>query len=167
EKVIEPVEAEIRGLIGDSIWGTDDDTPAQRAGSLLIDRNQMLAIVEGASAGALASMLHARPERESFFRGALVPGSGPVHVGHDTAPANPDGAITLAQLARESLSADVGVSVTPINMDGGNVYIGMVSDAGSHVETGRFPRRNPEWLMQRSATTAIVQLMSALSSNRI
>ena len=167
EKVIEPVEAEIRKLIGGSIWGTDEDTPAQRAGSMLMDRNQMLAIVEGASAGALASMLHASPERESFFRGALVPGSGPVHVGHETAPANPDGAITLAKLARESLSADVGVSVTPINMDDGNVYIGMVSDAGTHVETGRFPRRNPEWVMQRAATTAIVQLMSALTSNRI
>ena len=132
-----------------------------------MDRNQMLGIVEGASAGVLASMLHARPESEAFFRGAIVPGSGPVHVNHKMAPPNPEGAITLAQLARESLSADVGVSVTPINMDDGNVYIGMVSDNGSHVETGRFPRRNPEWVMQRSATTAIVHLMSSLNSNRI
>ncbi len=167
EKIIEPVEAEIRRLIGQSVWGTDDDTPAQRAGAILMDRNQMLGIVEGASAGVLASMLHARPESEAFFRGAIVPGSGPVHVNHKMAPPNPEGAITLAQLARESLSADVGVSVTPINMDDGNVYIGMVSDNGSHVETGRFPRRNPEWVMQRSATTAIVHLLSSLNSHRI
>ena len=167
EKIIEPVEAEIRRLIGQSVWGTDDDTPAQRAGAMLMERNQMLGIVEGASAGILASMLHARPESEAFFRGAIVPGSGPVHVNHKMAPPNPEGATVLAQLARESLSADVGVSVTPINMDDGNVYIGMVSDNGSHVETGRFPRRNPEWVMQRSATTAIVHLMSSLNSNRI
>ncbi|HCV27774.1 MAG TPA: molybdopterin-binding protein [Dehalococcoidia bacterium] len=167
EKVIGPVEAEIRRLIGDSIWGTDEDTPAGRAASILIDRNQTLAVVEGASAGALASMLHALPERESFFRGALVPGSGPVHAGHDTASIDENGAVTLAHLARESLSADVGISVTPVDMTDGIVYIGMVSNSGTHVAKGRFPRHNPEWLMQRSATTAIVQLMDALSSDRI
>ncbi|MDP6823244.1 MAG: molybdopterin-binding protein [Dehalococcoidia bacterium] len=167
EKVIEPVEHEIRRLIGGSIWGTDEDTPAGRAASILMDRNQTLAVVEGASSGALASMLHALPERESFFRGALVPGSGPVHIGHEKAPIDEGGAITLAQIARESLSADVGISVTPVDMQDGNVFIGMVSNSGTHVATGRFPRRNPEWLMQRSATTAIVQLMDALSSNRI
>jgi len=166
-KVIEPVEAEIRRLIGETIWGTDEETPAGRAASILIDRGQTLAVVEGASSGALASLLHALPNRESFFRGALVPGSGPVHFGHDTASIDEDGAIVLANLARENLSADIGISVTPVNMDDGNVFIGMVSNSGTHVATGRFPRRNPEWLMQRSATTAIVQLLSALTSDRI
>ena len=172
EKVIEPVEAEIRRLIGDRIWGTDDDTPARRAGAALIARNQTLAVVEGASAGSLASLLHALPERESFFRGALVPGSGPLHAGHEPATVDPQGAIVLAKLARESLSADVGLSVTPVTAENGdtpagNVFIGMVSDAGSHVAASQFPRRNVEWVMQRSATMAIVELLSALSSNRI
>ncbi|MCH7906722.1 MAG: CinA family nicotinamide mononucleotide deamidase-related protein [Chloroflexi bacterium] len=175
EKVIEPMEAEIRRLIGDAIWGADDDTPARRAGALLVERKQTLAVVEGASAGTLASLLHAQPGRESFFRGALVPGSGPVHAGHEPATVDPDGAIILAQLARDSLSADVGLSVTPVSRDtaeegatpAGSVFIGMVSDAGTHVATGHFPRRNAEWVMQRSATMAIVELLSALSSNRI
>jgi nicotinamide-nucleotide amidase len=167
EKIIEPVEAEIRHLIGDSIWGTDDDTPAGRAASILIDRKQTLAVVEGASSGAMASMLHVLPEQKDFFRGALVPGSGPVHAGHEPATSDPDGALTLAQLARETLSADVGVSVTPVNLDDGNVYIGMVSDSGTHVAQGRFPRRNPQWVIQRSATTAIVQLLAALSADQI
>ena len=144
----------------------------RRAGAALIARNQTLAVVEGASAGSLASLLHALPERESFFRGALVPGSGPLHAGHEPATVDPQGAIVLAKLARESLSADVGLSVTPVTAENGdtpagNVFIGMVSDAGSHVAASQFPRRNVEWVMQRSATMAIVELLSALSSNRI
>ena len=96
-----------------------------------------------------------------------MPGSGPVHAGHEPATSDPAGALTLAQLARETLSADVGVSVTPVNLDDGNVYIGMVSDTGTHVAQGRFPRRNPQWVIQRSATTAIVQLLAALSADQI
>ncbi|MDA1257204.1 MAG: molybdopterin-binding protein [Chloroflexi bacterium] len=172
DKAIEPVESEIRQRIGDIIWGTDDDTPARRAGTLLVERGQTLGVLEGASAGALAAMLHARPERESFFRGALVPGSGPVHAGHEPASVDSNGAIILAQLARESLTADIGLSVTPVTSEtgatsAGGVFIGMASDAGTHVATGQFPRRNAEWVMQRSATMAIVELLSALSSNRI
>ena len=117
-------------------------------------------------------MLHAQPGRESFFRGALVPGSGAVHAGHKPAPVDPEGALDLARLAREALTADVGLSVTPVSAENGStpagtVFIGMVSDSGAHVATGRFPRRNPEWVMQRSATTAIVELLSALSSDRL
>ena len=59
----------------------------------------------------------------------------------------------------------MGVSVTPVNLDDGNVYIGMASDSGTHVAQGRFPRRNPQWVIQRSATTAIVQLLAALSTD--
>ena len=52
DKAIEPVESEIRQRIGDIIWGTDDDTPARRAGTLLVERGQTLGVLEGASHAA-------------------------------------------------------------------------------------------------------------------
>ncbi len=166
--LIEPVEREIRARIGDAIWGVDDETPAGRAAALLTARGHRLGVMEGASAGSVAALLYARPEREAFFAGALVDGGGGLGPGRDVPSASAAGATAMARSAREMLGADVGLGVTPISGEGGDdpvgsVFVGIVSDGGEHIASARFPRRSSRWVMQRSATLAMVELVVALS----
>jgi len=65
-------EAKLRALLGDAVFGADDETMEVAVGRLLRDRGLTLAIAESLTGGLLASRLVAVPGASEWFRGAVV-----------------------------------------------------------------------------------------------
>lgn len=56
-KMIEPMEAEVRGLLGNAIFAADDETMEQVVGRLLREKNRTVAVYEDLTCGHLAERL--------------------------------------------------------------------------------------------------------------
>jgi nicotinamide-nucleotide amidase len=100
EKLIAPVEAEIRARLGAAVFGADADTLEAEIGRRLAARDAKLALVEVGTAGAATERVAAAiPER---FAGSIVTstlnGAGPLRVdaGRDATPLGRARALALA-----------------------------------------------------------------------
>jgi nicotinamide-nucleotide amidase len=102
EKAISPVEAEVRRLLGDSIWGADDDTQESVALAMVASRGLSLAVCETITRGQLCAMLASAPGGDASFFGGLV-------LSYDDGDTR--SATELATLARERFAADIAVGV--------------------------------------------------------
>ncbi len=174
--LIAPMEAEIRDLVGDAIWGVDDDTPGRRAAALLGEKGLTLGVIEGASAGALALQLAQIPENGVFFKGSLITNrDGDIIAPDGTALSIPqaDGkgrAIAMANAAREIFGTDVGLALTvpttPTSGEAeGTYHVAMTSNSFQRSAESRISYSRPA-TMQRSATAALVELVAALAAHK-
>ena len=184
QALIAPVEERLRGILGNAVWGTDDDTPASRVGALLAADGSTLGVIDGATGGAIAAALAAAPTHERFYRGSLVIDTAGAPL---LAPAleammgsqqarlrgglGPEAGLQMATAARALLGADVGLGVTaPAPAEAtypeGTFFVGIVSDHGSATASGRF-RQVRELAMQRTALLALVELASALAAGAV
>ncbi len=69
-KLIAPVEAEVRGLLGNAIFAVDDDTMEKVVGKLLRERNKTVAVYEDVSGGLLAERMQSA-SAEHFLAGFI------------------------------------------------------------------------------------------------
>jgi len=111
-------EAALRELIGDGIFGVDDETMAVRIGALLIARDRTLAVAESYTGGLVASCLVSAPGASRWFRGGVVAyassakraflglGEGPV--------VSSDAVAAMASGVRRLMGADVGLATTGV-----------------------------------------------------
>ena len=182
--LLRPVEEQLHHILGNAVWGTDDDTPASRVSALLAADGATLGVIDGATGGAISTALAAAPAHERFYRGSLVLDTAGAPL---LAPAleammgsqqarlrgglDPEAALQMATAARQLLAADVGLGVTaPAPADAahpeGTVFVGIVSDQGTATASGRF-RQVPEVAMHRTALLALVELASALAAGTV
>ena len=182
--LIEPVEEQLRHILGNAVWGAGDDTPASRVGAILVAGGVTLGVIDGATGGAISTALAAAPEHERFYRGSLVIDTGGAQLLSPALEAmmgsqharlrggvGPEAALQMATAARALLAADVGLGVTaPAPADAaypeGVVFVGIVSDHGSATTSGRF-RQASEVAMQRTALLALVELASVLTADTV
>lgn len=128
--LIAPVEAEIRGRLGQFIYGYDDDTLGSVVLRMLTDRAWTLALAESCTGGLLSSALVDNPGASTAFVGGVVAYSnrlkqGLLGVGEEILASH--GAVSgecAAAMARgvcEATGATLGLSVTGIaGPDGGS-----------------------------------------------
>ena len=110
-------EKRLRTLIGDYIFGADDETMESVVLDLLRERGQSLAVAEGVTGGLLGSRLAAIPNAADVFRGALLTHQPEVRkdilgLPADTAFATEDAAKAMAEGVRKHLAADIGLAAT-------------------------------------------------------
>ncbi|HEX9975758.1 MAG TPA: CinA family nicotinamide mononucleotide deamidase-related protein, partial [Dehalococcoidales bacterium] len=72
EAILAEGEGKIRKVLGDYIWGTDNDTLETAIGRLLVEKGLTLAIMEDYSGGWLTASLTDIPESPRFFKGGLI-----------------------------------------------------------------------------------------------
>lgn len=175
--MIEPMESEIRRIIGDeAIWGTDDETPESQLAELLISGHKTLGIIEEFTGGLLASTLSELPSSHEFLRGGVVTTSPDVvaAMGVDTrltdehGPASAPVAEAMAEAARRHFNADVGLAVTglvtePTRNSGpmGTSYMGFAVGNGSSSTSGHYPTRRLR-IRSRATTHALLGLIQAM-----
>jgi len=148
EKMIAPEEAGVRAIQGEAIWGTDNDTPESVVGNLLTAKGLSLAVMEHGTGGLLTATLADVPDASSYFKGGLVAQSNDalaaygvdLRLIHDHGIISAETAQAMAEVSRQRLGADIGVSITgatgadaPEGEPAGATYIGLDSRQGQKV----------------------------------
>ena len=129
-------EAEVRAVLGDLVFGVDDQTMEAAVGEQLLERSWTLGVAESLTGGLVASRIVAVPGASRWFRGGIVSYASEVKFDLLGVPEGPvvsaEAAAAMATGARAALGADVGLGVTgvagPDTQDGqpvGTVFCGI------------------------------------------
>ncbi|MGE3620215.1 MAG: competence/damage-inducible protein A [Acidimicrobiia bacterium] len=139
-------EAQVRAILGDLVFGVDDETMEHAVGALLVARGATLAVAESLTGGLVQSRLCEVPGASEWFLGGVVSYDSGVKRSLLGVPDGPvvseAAALQMARGVRELLGADVGLSTTgvagPASQEGqppGTVWLGMaVGDEVSAVQ---------------------------------
>ena len=154
EEMIARGEARVRSILGEAIWGTDDDTLASVVGHVLTKKGLSLAVVEYSTGGLLAATITEAPGASAYFKGGLIPYSNEVLIAYgvdakliyDYGVISSEVAQAMAEVARLRLEADIGVGITgvigPDELEGkpaGTMYIGIESSENKKTIKGNYP----------------------------
>ena len=176
--LIAPMEEQIREVVGDSLWGEDEETPETQAASLLRSRGQTLGIIESFTGGLLASTLAGVPGSETALRGSVVAFNDGVlkDQGVDAqliqrfGAVSPQVAEAMAQAARLRFNTDVGVGVTGVVTDPtptsgpvGTTYVGFALDSRTSSVSGLYPTARLR-IRSRAVTHTLLELIRLLKS---
>ena len=181
QEIIAPIEAEIRRLLGEHIWGADGQLLEERVGHELREQGLTLATMESCTGGLLAHTITQVPGSSDYFRGGTVAYSNDVKIASGVDPAlirehgavSPQVAEDMARAARERLGADLGIGTTgvagPGELEGkppGTVHIGLAHREGAL----SFSRRHPPQralVTQRATTHALLELWRFLTRDSV
>jgi competence/damage-inducible protein CinA-like protein len=117
-RLLDDEERVVRGILGDIVFGVDDETMEHAVATELVRRGLTLAVAESLTGGLVASRLVNVPGASGWFRGGIV--SYATDVKHDLlgVPAGPvvtsEAAVAMAAGVRRRLGADVGLGVTGV-----------------------------------------------------
>ena len=177
QKLLSPVESELNRLLGDYIWGVDNQLLEEQVGRELIQQGLKLAVMESCTGGLLAHTITQVPGSSQYFRGGLVAYSDDMKIdgGVDPALIRSHGAVSpqvsqdMARAARERMGADLGIGITgvagPGEMEGnpvGTVHIGLAHLGGVLHFSRRYPSQRT-LVKQRATTQALIELWNLLS----
>jgi nicotinamide-nucleotide amidase len=167
-QLLDAEEAEIRAILGELVFGVDDETMEVAVGRLLVERNLTLGLAESVTGGLVGSRLTEVPGSSKWFRGSVVSYASEVKFDLLGVPEGPvvsaEAAAAMATGARRVLGSDVGLGVTgvagPEEQDGqavGTVFLGM--DLGGEVITRevRFPGTRTR--VRQFATISLLDLL--------
>ncbi|MEX2251570.1 MAG: competence/damage-inducible protein A [Acidimicrobiia bacterium] len=117
ERLIEPVEQEVRSRLGESVFGTDDDTIERILFRLLSDRGYTIGTAESMTGGMVAARLTDLPGSSAVMKGGLVAYHPELKqrllgVSDVDDVVNEETAMAMAVGARALLGVDVAVAVT-------------------------------------------------------
>jgi nicotinamide-nucleotide amidase len=129
-------EAEVRGVLGDQVFGLDDDTMESVVLQLLRDRGLSVGLAESVTGGLVGARLTAIAGASDVFRGSVVSYASDVKfdlLGVDRGPVvSAEAAAQMAVGARRVLGSDVGLALTgvagPTEQDGqpvGTLFVGL------------------------------------------
>jgi nicotinamide-nucleotide amidase len=145
EALLDAEEEQVVALVGEAVFGFDDDTMESVVGAHLKTRGLTLGLAESLTGGLVASRLVGVPGASDWFRGSVV--SYASDVKHNVLGV-PDGPVVsvaaaraMADGARRVLGADVGLALTGVagpdaqeDQMPGTVFVGL-SRAGSETES--------------------------------
>ena len=179
--LIVPVEQAIHDRLAEYIWGYDDETPEWAVGQSLSGRGLTLAVMEFSTGGFLTNSITEVPESPAYFKGGIIA------TGRDSIIANGVSASVLdefgtvsqqtanamAQAARNSLGADIGIGISgvpgvpgPAEVDGKPMGLAYISIANQQVlkelEMRVPPRRIT--IKRRISNQALIELRKLLEA---
>ena len=136
EGVLSGVESRVRAVIGEAVFGTDDDTMESVVLALMRSAGLTLGLAESVTGGLIAARLTEVPGASDVLRGAVVPYDRALKTGVLGAPdvnaVSSEMALAMAAGACRVLGADVGLATTgaagPESHEGaepGTVWIGL------------------------------------------
>lgn len=149
-RVLDEEEAHLRHVLGDLVFGVDDESMEKVVLGLLGERGLTLAVAESVTGGMVATRLTAVPGASAVFRGGVVAyASGVKHdlIGVPRGPVvSLDAARAMAAGACARLGADVGLATTgvagPEGQEGhapGTVFLGLHRGGEGEAHEVRLP----------------------------
>jgi len=167
--LIEPEERALRQILGDLVFGVDDETMESVVLDLLRKRDLTLGVAESITGGLVAARLVNTPGTSDVFRGGVVAYMTDVKrsvLGVDVEKVvSAECAQAMAAAARRLLGADVGIAVTgvagPEEQDGepaGTVFFGLaIGDAPPEAIGTRLPGQRD--MVRQFATISLLNLL--------
>jgi nicotinamide-nucleotide amidase len=174
EKMAEKDEKLLRDILGELVFGTDEQSLAEVVGEKLAQQNKTIAVAESCTGGTLAKLLTDIPGASRYFTYGWVTYSNDAKISEIGIPAKlikKHGAVSeqvaqaMAQQARKKADTDFAIGITGIaGPDGGSeqkpvglVYISVDSNSGC--ETQRFMFfHDRQAIRLRAAQTALNML---------
>ena len=170
--LIDRWDAEVRSLVGEIVFGVDDDTMESVVLQLLRERGLSLGLAESVTGGLVAGRITNVPGASEVFRGSVV--SYATEVKHEVlgVPEGPvvseAAAAAMAVGAQRVLGADVALALTgvagPAEQDGmpvGTLCVGMAIGDRVETRTLRMPGQRDQ-MRQMSVITALDLLRRSL-----
>jgi len=179
-RLIEPVEAEMRRILGTAVWGTDDDTLEGVIGRMLLERGLTLATMESCTGGLLASTITDAAGSSAYFLAGYVAYSPEIKVALGVDPdliekhgvVSAEVAVDMARAARLRAGADIGLGVTgvagPDPLEGkppGTIHIA-VHDGKSPQSISYIYHQGRTATKKRAALAVLALLRRTLLKNR-
>jgi nicotinamide-nucleotide amidase len=163
--LLDPLDSEIRRVLGSIVFGTDDDSMESVVLDLLRGRALTLGLAESATGGLVAARLTSVPGASDVFRGSIVSYASKVKFELLGVPAGPvvneETAMAMAVGARRVLAADVGLALTgvagPAEQDGmppGTLCLGLALGEELLAATRRLPGQRQQ-MREMSVITAL------------
>lgn len=177
KKMITQSENSLREILGEHIWGFDDDTLEDIVGVLLVKNGLSIATMESFTGNLLASTLNDTLQSSKYYKGGFLACSNEAKIalGVDAQLIKHYGAVSsevaeaMAMVIRQRLGADIGIGITgnpgSDKIEGkspGLVYIAISDDKGKWIRNFYFP---PQFqLKQRTTSSALFGLRERLLS---
>ncbi len=174
--LIYPVEEEARRILGEIVWGVDDDTLEGAIGALLNDRGLTVATMESCTGGLVASTITDVEGSSSYFKGGFVAYTAQMKrsLGVSAELIENHGVISsevacdMARAALRSLESDYGIGVTGVaghaEVEGrppGTMHIAVHDGSQAQPVSYTF-FQGREATKRRAVTTALLLLRRAL-----
>ncbi|MGB3492669.1 MAG: competence/damage-inducible protein A [Elainellaceae cyanobacterium] len=172
EKLIQPVEAELRALTAPDWFGADEETLASVLGDILKSAGETVSVAESCTGGGLGNLLTTVPGSSDYFLGGVISYDNTVKeniLGVDSTILAEHGAVSeavaqqMAEGVRNALGTTWGISVTGIAGPGGGtdtkpvglVYFGIAGPEGTQCYRRTFAvYRGRDWIRWLSTCTA-------------
>ncbi|MCI8477239.1 MAG: competence/damage-inducible protein A [Oscillospiraceae bacterium] len=179
QALIAPVEAEVRDLLGDAVYGADVDSLEAVVLELLREKQFTLGCAESCTGGLIAKRFTDLPGASAVFRGGIVSYTNTVKEGLLKVPQallEEYGAVSaqvaeaMAQGARQALGCDLAVATTgvagPDSDDRGNpvglVFVALSTSEGTQVKRLESPAGGRPRIRNTAASHAFQLLLHYL-----
>lgn len=147
--LIEPMEMEVRSRLGESVFGSDDETIERVLMQLLLDRGYTVGTAESMTGGMVSARLTDLPGSSAVVKGGLVAYNSELKrrllgLSDVTEVVTSDAAIAMARGARNLLDVDVAIAVTgsagpePMEKPVGTVIVGVATPEDVRARELRF-----------------------------
>jgi nicotinamide-nucleotide amidase len=122
EKLIDDFEVEVRELIGDWVYGYEDETLSAVVGKLMKDAGLTVGTMESCTGGLLASYFTDAAGSSAYFKGSLITYTPVLKMQYGVPPetiekygvVSEECARAMASAVRLALGTDVGISTTGV-----------------------------------------------------
>ncbi len=122
EQQVNDMEVQVRGVLGNAVFGINKDTLASVVGNLLQSRNQTLGVMESMTGGLLASTITDVSGSSNYFIGGIISYSTDLkeQMGVSKEIVEQYGAVSeqtaraMAHAVREQLGTDFGIGITGV-----------------------------------------------------
>jgi nicotinamide-nucleotide amidase len=150
EEILADEEARVRAILGDVIFGVDNETMESVVIDLLRERGLRLGIAESLTGGMMGARFTSVPGASDVFRGSIVSYASDVKFSLLGVPEGPvvteDAARAMAEGARRILKADVALATTGVagpaeqeDQPVGTVFLGLAMGDASEAQRVRLP----------------------------
>jgi len=180
QAMAEKDEQFLRDLLGDLVYGTDDESLADVVGEEMVRQTKTVAVAESCTGGLLAKLLTDIPGASRYFTHGWITYSNQAKIDELGVPADvieKNGAVSkqvaesMARGARRKAGTDFAIGITGIAGPGGAteqkpvglVYISIDSDQGCDIEKCIFSY-DRRFVRLRSAQTALNMLRLKLNN---
>ncbi|MER3496668.1 MAG: competence/damage-inducible protein A, partial [Armatimonadota bacterium] len=178
EALIEPVDARIRTLLGDAVFGTDTTTLEEAIQKDLAARGETVSVAESMTGGGLMARMSNAPGSSATFRGGVVVYAVDAKVRllaldrhrlEEEGPVSEWAALSLSRSVREKLGTTHGIGIVgnagpTSDVDGkpvGLVYVAHSGPGGDRCESNTF-RGTRDDIRRRAEQTALTLLRRAV-----